>query len=395
MPAPDLPADFRLIAAACRWPPGEARDAAVRAAAAEVDDWGAVRRGVDRQRVEGHLHHALASAGVVPPPDTRDHIAVRAAAAARRNLLNAAEEARLQGEFDRAGVRAVFIKGASLAALAYGSQSIKTSRDVDVLVAETDLDLACGRLSEMGYVRRSPSPALDAAGHRAWVSVFRESAWEHPARGLVVEVHTALSRNRRLIPGIGLDSPQRTVELAQGVFVRTLGREPLFAYLTVHGALHVWKRLKWLADVAALVGTEPGEAGRLHEAAVALGAGRCPGLALLLCHEILGLPLEPDLIGRLRGDRATVRLVALCRRFLADNGRDPGFDDRPGALAAIFASKLRLSPGWAYVWAEILDQLRSPPTEAAVHWPVWARVARRLADLPPRWLRGLGRRPAP
>lgn len=391
MPAPESPAEFRLIAAACRWPPGDDRDQAVRVAAHGVADWEAVLRGAARHRVEGHLHQALVAASVRAPEAVRKTLAARALGVARQNLANAAEEARLQQVFAGAGIAACFVKGATLGALAYGSQSIKTARDIDVLVPEPALDQVCEILSGLGYVRRSPSPELAPDAHRKYVSVFKESAWVHPVTGLVIEAHVGLARNPRLIPGVGLASPMQSVNLAPGVSASTLEREALFAYLAVHGALHVWKRLKWLADVAALVGREPCEAERLHDAAVDLGAGRCPAAALLLCHDALGLPLEADFLRRLRADRGAVWLAALGLRFLADNGRDPDFDNRPGALIAIFISKFRLAPGWRYKVAEALDQLRTPPREEAVDWPVWARLAGRLAALGPRWAAGFRR----
>ena len=37
----------------------------------------------------------------------------------------------------------------------------------------------------------------------------------------------------------------------------TLGADDLFAYLCAHGAYHAWFRLKWLADIGALLAAEP------------------------------------------------------------------------------------------------------------------------------------------
>jgi hypothetical protein len=36
-----------------------------------------------------------------------------------------------------------------------------------------------------------------------------------------------------------------------------LGEDDPVAYLCMHGALHWWSRLKWLADVNALIATTP------------------------------------------------------------------------------------------------------------------------------------------
>ena len=70
--------------------------------------------------------------------------------------------------------------------------------------------------------------------------------------------------------------------------LRTLGEEDLFAYLCMHGALHWWNRLKWLADVNALLASTPEDGvERLVRAAEARGAGRAAAQALLLCQRLL------------------------------------------------------------------------------------------------------------
>jgi hypothetical protein len=56
----------------------------------------------------------------------------------------------------------------------------------------------------------------------------------------------------------------------------------LFAYLCMHGALHWWNRLKWLADLNALLACTP-EHGieRLLQSAEARGGSGAPGAAAL------------------------------------------------------------------------------------------------------------------
>ena len=65
----------------------------------------------------------------------------------------------------------------------------------------------------------------------------------------------------------------RVVPLTGAAGLRTMGEEDLLAYLCMHGALHWWNRLKWLADVNALLAQTP-DIERLVHAAEARGAGR-------------------------------------------------------------------------------------------------------------------------
>jgi len=96
--------------------------------------------------------------------------------------------------------------------------------------------------------------------------------------------------------------------------LRTLGDDAVFAYLCVHGAGHLWARLKWLADVATLVRTAPDHGAAWWTAAQARGDVRAVASGLLLAHEFLALPFPPGFAPP-RSVRLRV-LVALARRVL-------------------------------------------------------------------------------
>src|SRR5690606_18055592 len=86
------------------------------------------------------------------------------------------------------------------------------------------------------------------------------------------------------------DQPAR-VQLTPGAAVWTLAPEAAFLYLCLHGAQHAWSRLKWLADVAALVAKlDEAELTRRYAAARARGLHRAMGQALLLAERLFGVP---------------------------------------------------------------------------------------------------------
>src|SRR3974377_2389702 len=89
----------------------------------------------------------------------------------------------------------------------------------------------------------------------------------------------------------------RLVPVTDKSAVRTLGEEDLFAYLCMHGALHWWYRLKWLADINALLAAAP-EASieRLFQAPEPGVAGRASAQTLLLCRWLLGTLLPASLV---------------------------------------------------------------------------------------------------
>ena len=113
----------------------------------------------------------------------------------------------------------------------------------------------------------------------------------------------------------------------------TLSGDPLFAYLCLHGASHGWSRLKWLADVYAMLMLHPLEdLGSLYERMVRLGAHRSTGQALLLCEQIFELRLPASLSAKLhRSLRLRVLKAVALHEMLSGDGEREIYDVPFGA----------------------------------------------------------------
>lgn len=312
-------AEFKLLVDCCRWPLGAAEQERVRESAAGAD-WPRFERLVRRHRVEGLAWRALAAAAVAVPPDVAGGLEQRALGIARENMLAAAECRRLGDAFRGAGIELLFVKGLTLGALAYGAIVLKAASDVDVLVAPDALLPACKLLRRLGY-----RPVLPYAGDdedvERWHSISKETVWLAAGRP-ALELHTALADHPELIPGVGVRSPRQSVEIAGGVRLETLARDELFAYLCVHGASSAWFRLKWLADLAALLaGSGEAETGRLHERAVRLGAGTPAAAGLMLVHQLFGIAVAPERLRAWRRSAAVRSIVhASIKSMTGDRG---------------------------------------------------------------------------
>lgn len=347
--------EFALAAAACVWPPSEARDEAVRRAARVDIDWPTFRCVAARHRVEGLAWRALARAEVSLPGDVADSLRARAGAIARESLLLAAEAARLQGVLDAAGVANLALKGASLDILAYGALGLKDAWDIDLLVAPPSAQPAAEALLAAGYDLAGPA-GLILADFAAWTSLAKECLFIHRESGVNVELHWRAVDGAGLLPDLSATSPHQVVVLSPALSLRTLAQGELFAYLCVHGASHGWSRLKWLADLAALVSREDalGLEG-LYRRSLGMGAGCCPAQALLLCRRLLSLTLPASLARELPGDIKIRWLEAGALRALTGGGQRE-IRERPGAGEAIALSHLLFANGWAYRWAEFRRQ---------------------------------------
>lgn len=317
--------EFRLAAACCRWPPSETRDAAIRSAAAGTIDWRRFLKVAERQRVAGLVHNALLSAGVAPPAAIAQKLATDAQRIVRHNLISGVETVRLQNLFAAAEIPVVVLKGAVLAQLAYGSLGAKHARDIDLLVPPERAEAAMQLLEREGYALASPARQLGAAQRRALIQYAREAEFAHPGDGLPVELQWRVADNPLLLRGVDARSPMQEVRLSDDAVIRTLATPDLFAALCVHGALHSWSRMKWLADLNAAIMTSDTDIERLYRHAQNIGAGLCAGQALLLCRRLFDLRLPPALADEIQKSRRIEKLaaIALAAMTAARPGTDP------------------------------------------------------------------------
>ena len=223
------------------------------------------------------------------PPEIIQDIGTEAATLVRDNLDMAREALRLQRLFDDADLPVLFVKGAALAVLAFGNLGLRAGQDIDLLVPYETLPAATALISRAGYRRFDPPPDISDAQLRLVMPLRKDLGFVHQATGLRIELHWRLFLNPHAMAETSFMAASRVVPLAGAAGLRTLGEEDLFAYLCMHGALHWWNRLKWLADVNALLAATPeGALSASIRAAEARGAGRAAAQALLLCRRLLG-----------------------------------------------------------------------------------------------------------
>ncbi|HEU0099009.1 MAG TPA: nucleotidyltransferase family protein [Allosphingosinicella sp.] len=364
-----LPREFELVAACCRWPPSPARDSAVLEAAAGID-WDLAARIAARHRVEALVWNALRQAGAAVPAEAAAGFQAATARITRQNLMLTAESLRLAALLDEAGIRHLFVKGVSLGVLAYGSIGPKMGWDIDLLVPPEAIEAAARLLEGAGYRLASPRGRRGRERLALWHSHWKESVWAARDGRLTVELHSRLNDNPMLLPAVGPDSPSRSVEVAKGRHLLTLRGDELFAYLCIHGASSAWFRLKWIADVAALIGDcPPAEIERLYRRSQALGAGRAPAQALLLCERLFATPLPPALAEELRSDRVNRWLLAIAMRKLAGRTLTAELDEKLLGTGTIHLMQFALLPGLKFKYAELRRQLINPADRIAVELP--------------------------
>ncbi|MBA3512358.1 nucleotidyltransferase family protein [Sphingomonas sp.] len=344
--------EFLLLIECCRWSFTRANGEEIRALARRAD-W---RRFLDlcsRHRVEGLVQRCLRALPLALPSEIARSLSKDAAAIAEHNLRAARESSRLLDAFTAADIPLLFVKGLTLSKLAYGDPFVKMSHDVDVLVPGDSIARAAALLDQLGYRLTLPA-ATDSAPLERWHRQRKESVWRSPD-GLTLELHSRLADSPQLIPGIGVHSPRREIEVSPGIELPTLAADELFAYLCVHGASSAWFRLKWIADLAGLLNDcSAQEIGRLFERSQQLGAGRAAAQALLLAAATFGTAAGSDLqrrLGRRRADRWLARAAWAQMTRVAEPTRV-----RLGT-ATIHLTQLLLLPGLGFKLRELSRQL--------------------------------------
>lgn len=343
--------EFELLMACCRSTQSIQTVPDLHCSSAHVD-WPTLLHLSRRHRVQGLVAQAIYKSRVAPPPAIAAAIADDAAAVAEANLRAAAESKRLLECFGEAAVPLLFVKGLSLSALAYSDPFVKMSSDIDILVDPAHLEAAANVLAGLGYTSVIPR-SKSSVGLAKWHGRNKESVWIRPDRDSVVELHTRLADHAALIPGIGISSPWQEVRIGPELLLPTLNTSDLVAYLCVHGASSAWFRLKWIADLAALIHAAKEGVEDLYRAAMRSGTGRAAAQGLLLADRLGLVRLSESLKIELEADPMS-RLLA---RVAMAQLRSP---DEPTVrllgTASIHLSQPLLLPGWRFKLSEILRQ---------------------------------------
>ncbi len=257
------------------------------------------------------------------PSDIRDEVQQRTVEEACQNLSLSAELSRLLRLFAEQAIEVVSLKGPALALSLYGNEALRSSSDLDLLVRTRDVLRAKRLLEGFGYHMQSvvPSRADDACLRRRDRQISF-SAHQDPdqANNSWIDLHW------RLLPGYfpaSFDEHQVWEDLREmsvgGIAAPTLSPEHQLMFLCAHGTKHLWQRLGWICDVAALLRVEPNLDWKLvFSQARETDTSRMVVLGLLLASELLGVVLPPEASEYTTDDKAVRALIEIVQRRLHD-----------------------------------------------------------------------------
>lgn len=196
------------------------------------------------------LYRSLEGVGGVPG-DFRARLREEFRKNATRNTLLAGEMARLARTFEAEGVPVLAYKGPALAQAAFGDITLRRFVDLDVIVRRRDARRAGELLRSLGY---SKPEGLTESHEEFLLRRQHNLAYAGEGGRMTVELHweVAPAHFAALPVGEGVWERATAVKLF-GADVRCPSPEDLLLALAVHGTKHLWEKLAWVCDVAALV----------------------------------------------------------------------------------------------------------------------------------------------
>jgi hypothetical protein len=370
---PEYSAELMLAIACSRWPFSQSVDRDIRTLAGLPIDWSRFLDWVRRNRIAPLVYHNLRQARYpLVPQAVVARLQDDAARNTREVLIQIAEAARITRLLADVGIGSLIIKGPVLSLLVFGDITMRESKDIDLLLDPARVDEADRLIVEAGYRRITPEIELTRPLYDAYRRWRGQSAYYLSSFDVTLEIHWRLTSNSLLMP---IDAATlcraQQVRIANTTFA-TLSDEELFLYLCVHGSGHMWFRLKWLADIAALLHRlRPEAIDRIASQAQALELNRPFHAALVLAHRLMVAPVPIDILTKARQDRSATHLVVAGQKALNWHGSSGEPSETLWFNTWLSWHAFRLKPGLRYRWRELQTQMWSPEDWARVRLPIF------------------------
>lgn len=290
-----------------------------------------------------------------PPPALRE----RAARARRRSFMAAAHLVRLAETLKAHGVPWVALKGPALSIQLYGDATVRTARDLDVIVPEHRLESALAAAVEVGWT--APAQWRDLRRLTARYDMeLRPTLGGQP----LLELHGTLApRFVQFTLDPFADGASASVPIA-GCPIPTLTGHAQATYVAWHGGRGLWYRLGWLVDYARLLPRGESEARTLLARAQEFGAEAAVRAGALFAQALFALEPPAWPAARPAIARRTGRMLDWAFERLNLGVDAPQVWSRPGSYRWLWREVAQQDDPWRSA-ADALAHLARPTEEDA------------------------------
>ncbi|MGF1574966.1 MAG: nucleotidyltransferase family protein [Cyanophyceae cyanobacterium] len=240
-----------------------------------------------------------------------------------RNLYLAQELVRVVRLLQDSGIPCIPFKGPSLAQLAYGNLALRRFLDLDILIPRELSLKAIKILGGEGYLTQL---TLTPEQENDYLDSHIGFDLHNPEKRVSLELHWNLMSPVLSFPAQVEDLWSDPLEInLLGTQIHTISLNLLLIYLCFHANKHRWEQLKWICDIAELLGQTP-EINWDHQIecqAVKLGSLRILLLGLSLANRLLDAPLPLHFQQQVEQDRQVLLLTQQVLRRIGDTSSHP------------------------------------------------------------------------
>lgn len=212
----------------------------------------------------------------------------------RKQFSLFAEQINLSKLFAENNIPLLFLKGPSLSNFLYNDPTMRTSRDIDILMQPSALNKTHDILKNNGYKSEQDEKEIFKG---KFLKYFHHiSYWNH-SKKIMVELHLRPFSMSDF--WIERDITElSTFYSVSGIQLPVLKNEYLLNYLCIHGSLHKWGELIWVADLAQYLLKYARETNwqKVIEISKQQGTEKTLYLGLLLAHKIFEVKIPDEII---------------------------------------------------------------------------------------------------
>ena len=158
--------------------------------------------------------------------------------------------AAVNAAFSDSGIRLLSMKGPLLSVELYGDPSMRSSRDLDLMVDQGDLKRAGAILEGMGFVRKENPYAATPLRYKFFEKIEHEKHEVYHKGELCLELHWQSDyQTDQSFDALWAGREERQL---LGRSIAVMGPADRFPALIIHAAEHGFLRLRWLLDLYEL-----------------------------------------------------------------------------------------------------------------------------------------------
>jgi hypothetical protein len=225
------------------------QDEAVQRACDASPHWTEYLELIDRHRTSGSSWAVLKrTPSAYVPEQVKRELQRRADLCQWRAVLHLQVLAGVLKGLNSIEIPVIPLKGPLLSFALYRDAGLRQSKDLDILVPQSEIRRAQKCLESMGWQLGAEYFSLST---RQWEATFRHEqhvGYTHPQYNCELELHWKWYSTQN---GEQYWARSRATELS-GFSYRAMSDEDLAIYLCGHGSAHQWFRARWLGDLARL-----------------------------------------------------------------------------------------------------------------------------------------------